>query len=117
MNIENMTIKEAREIANMFARSSQPAQPSQTESAWEIGEKYFLRTVTLYYTGVLVSVTDKEIILKEAAWIADTGRFTEAMKTGEFNEVEVYPADTKVILNRSSMIDANKITSIPTKQK
>jgi hypothetical protein len=115
MNIEELTIKEAREIANLFA--SLPTRPSQPDSVWEIGEKYFFRTVTLYYTGVLESVTDNELVLKQAAWIADTGRFNEAMETGEFNEVEVYPQDTSVILNRSSMIDACRISSIPTKQK
>lgn len=116
MNIENMTIKEAREIANIFSPHCS-SRPSTPESVWEIGEKYFFRTVTLYYTGKLVAVTDNELVLEKAAWIADTGRFTEAMKTGEFNEVEVYPQDTKVIINRSSMIDASKICSIPTKQK
>lgn len=116
MKLEDLTIKEAREIAKMFSAQSSP-QSSQSSEAWEIGENYFIRTVTLYYTGKVSAVTENEIILENAAWIADTGRFTEAMKTGEFNEVEVYPKDTEVILNRSSMIDANKISSIPTKQK
>lgn len=113
MKLEDLTIKEAREIANMF----RSAQSSPQSSVWEVGENYFIRTVTLYYTGKISAVTENEIILEKAAWIADTGRFTEAMKTGEFNEVEVYPKDTKVIINRSSMIDANKICSIPSKQK
>jgi hypothetical protein len=29
--------------------------------------------------------------LDDAAWIADTGRFAEALETGQFSEIEPYP--------------------------
>ena len=57
-----------------------------------IGKNVFIRTVTFYYTGRLVSVTDW-LHLESAAWIADTGRFSDAMKNGTLNEVEPFPAD------------------------
>jgi hypothetical protein len=57
-----------------------------------IGKKVFVRTVTNYYTGRLVS-TEGYLHLEDAAWIADTGRFANALETGKLNEIEPYPAD------------------------
>lgn len=57
------------------------------------GKKVFVRTVTNYYTGVLVSATGAFLHLEEAAWVADTGRFADALSKGKLNEVEPYPGD------------------------
>lgn len=78
---------------------------------WVIGKIYLIRTVTMIDTGILVAATDKELVLEEAAWIADTGRFSDAVAKAEFNEVEPFPAG-RVILNRSCVIDAVEITKI-----
>ena len=67
-------------------------------------------------TGRLVAVTDKELVLEDAAWIADTGRFSDALKKCQFNEVEPFP-DGKVILNRSAIIDAMRIPEVQRSQK
>jgi hypothetical protein len=55
------------------------------------GKNVFVRTVTHYYTGHLAAVDDGWLILDDAAWIADTGRFGEALTTGKLSEVEPYP--------------------------
>jgi hypothetical protein len=57
------------------------------------GRNVFVRTVTNYYTGRLVSDDHGYLHLEEAAWIADTGRFATALATGKLNEVEPFPAD------------------------
>ena len=110
MKIEELTIKEVREIAALFGTS-------QTQHPFEIGENYFIRTVTHHHTGKLVAVTTGELVLENAAWIADDGRLTEALKTGNFSEVEMFPATSKVIVGRGGLIDAVKISTIPTSQK
>ena len=74
----------------------------------EIGESYFIRTVTHYFTGRLIWVGDKELVLTEAAWIADTGRFSEFMAEKTANEVEPFPRDSQVIIGRSAIIDMTK---------
>lgn len=56
-----------------------------------IGKKVFVRTVTHYYTGIFHSSRDGWMRLDDAAWIADTGRFSSALKTGTLGEVEPYP--------------------------
>ena len=73
---------------------------------WKVGKAYFIRTVTMYMTGRLIKVTPTELVLEEAAWIADTGRFSSAMKTGSFSEVEPY--NGPVIVGRGSIIDAQE---------
>ena len=71
-----------------------------------LGECYLIRTVTLYYTGRVTSITDSDLVLSDAAWIADTGRFAEALKSGTLNEVE--PFIDPVIVPRGVIIDATK---------
>lgn len=73
-------------------------------SFFEVGNPYFIRTVTMHLVGKLTKINDKELFLEEASWIADSGRFHDALKTGELNEVE--PFINPVILNRDCVIDA-----------
>lgn len=53
-----------------------------------IGEKYFFRTVTYHMTGRVKKVIGSILELEDAAWIADSGRFMNAIKEGKLNEVE-----------------------------
>lgn len=89
-----------------------PGTRTANNSAWEIGRNYLIRTVTMINTGRLVQVTDHELVLEDAAWIADTGRFADALVSCEFNEVEPFPAG-HVIVGRASVIDAVQITRLP----
>ena len=83
------------------------------------GSKVFIRTVTSFFTGEVLSADEHEIVLTKAAWIADTGRFAQAMATGEFSEVEPYPDTLHVSVNRGSVIDVvtNWPHSLPRAQK
>lgn len=82
------------------------------------GSNVFIRTVTHYFTGRVERVTKSWIILSQAAWIADTGRFSEALKTGELNEVEPYPDDGIVRVSRDGVIDVTPWThSLPREMK
>lgn len=83
--------------------------------AWEIGKIYLIRTVTMIDTGRLVLVTPQELVLEDAAWIADTGRFADALKACSFNEVEPFP-DGRVIIGRGSVIDAVEIEKVQRRQ-
>ena len=103
MDIDSLTIAKARETL-----SSHP---------YEIGKNYFIQTVTHYYTGKLIQVLQNELILEEASWIADTGRFKEFIQDGKFNEVEPYPSG-KLIIGRGSLVQAFEWThKLPRDQK
>ncbi len=83
-----------------------PKAMKRDDSHWKVGKNYFIRTVTHHLTGQLVKVTREELVLKDAAWIADDGRFMQAIKNGELKEVEPFPDDVEVIVGRGSLIDA-----------
>ena len=54
-----------------------------------VGKSYFLRTVTYHLVGKVVAQHGGNIIeLDDASWVADSGRFMQAIKTGTLNEVE-----------------------------
>lgn len=121
MNVDDITVKQAKEIMALFG--VQPTVSNNTQAIvqtldahWEIGKVYLIRTVTMIDTGIVTAVTDKEVVLEDAAWIADTGRFADALKQCEFNEVEPFPAG-KVIINRAAIIDAVQISKTQRDQK
>jgi hypothetical protein len=68
-----------------------------------IGRNVFVRTVTHHHTGRLASTNDGFLELADAAWIADDGRFADALATGNLNEVEPFPNTCWV--NISAIID------------
>src|SRR6185503_18694326 len=120
MNINELTIGEAREIAALINSGSGVPQiggMTQTQSPYNIGKNYFIRTVTHHHTGKRVDVTQQELILENAAWIADDGRLTEALAKSEFKEVEMFPVGSRVIVGRAAVIDAVEISTVPTSQK
>jgi hypothetical protein len=67
-------------------------------------------------TGRLVAVTEHELVLENAAWIADTGRFFDSLQACTFAEVEPFPTG-QVIVGRGSIVDAVQIATLPTSQK
>jgi hypothetical protein len=112
MNIEDLTLREIREIAAITCPQNRSPQPHP----YKIGGLYFIRTVTMSHAGRLVEVGDHELILEDASWIADTGRLTQALATGQFSEVEKFPVG-RVIVGRGALVDACEITVIPVSQK
>ena len=114
MNIDDLTIGEARQLASMFQLN--PHSSRDVTGPWEIGKNYLIRTVTMIDTGKLVAVGPQELVLESAAWIADTGRFTGALQTVTFSEVEPFP-EGRLILGRGSVIDAIQIPKLPREQK
>ncbi len=53
-----------------------------------VGKKFFFRTVTYHLVGLVTKVMGNFLILENASWIADSGRFIQALKNAELKEVE-----------------------------
>lgn len=53
-----------------------------------VGGKFYFRTVTFHLTGEVKKIVGRFAYLKDAAWIADSGRFMGAIKDGTLTEVE-----------------------------
>ena len=75
------------------------------QSPIRVGNKVFIRTVTHHHTGEIVLLTKEEIVLKDAAWIADDGRFSDAIATGNLNEIEPFPDGVLASVMRGALID------------
>lgn len=92
------------------------ATKKATKDFWVIGCVYFVRSVTYHYVGKLKAINDKELVLEDCAWIADSGRWTQAMTDGNLSEVEPYPND--VMVARTAIVDATEWKHpVPLKQK
>jgi hypothetical protein len=100
MNIEDLTLKQIREIQAMLPATIQLPQPYPIA----LGAVVCVQTVTLWYVGTLQSVTPTDIVLVDAAWAADTGRFSEFVATGEAREVEPLPAGLPVVISRGAVV-------------
>ena len=113
-SIDELTIGEAKNLIEMAkALSSQlgstPQISSDTSHVYEVGQNYLVETVTKYFLGKLVRVTEQELLLDEASWIADTGRYNECLRDGVANEVE--PCPGSVIVGRGAIVSASLWTS------
>ena len=53
-----------------------------------IGHCYFFRTVTYHLVGQVRKQIGSFLELYNASWVADSGRFMNAIKDGKLNEVE-----------------------------
>jgi hypothetical protein len=98
MNIEELTLKQIRELQNLFMPKIADSHP------YPVGENVMVRTVTMIQVGRLERVLEHELVLQDAAWVADTGRFAEFLVDGAVNEVEPFPAG-EVIIGRGAIID------------
>lgn len=109
--LEELSIKEAKkrlselnELNKLFNQKTTTADNDD----FQIGKNFYVATVTHHYVGKLLSVSDKEIILTNASWVADDGRFHKFMK-GEIDssvEFEPFPADKNVFVGRGALIVA-----------
>ena len=90
-----LSIRDLREIVRTDATGDSP---------WQEGSKYLVRTVTMTIVGHLRQVYPGELLFCNAAWIADTGRFHDALRDGTLDEIEPFVDD--VIVGRGSIVDA-----------
>ena len=67
-----------------------------------VGGKFFFRTVTYHTVGEVTKIVGRFAHLKNASWIADSGRFNEAIKNGTLNEVEPVGA---AFINLDTVVD------------
>lgn len=98
MNVDELTLGQVKEIRNLLVDEQNQTHP------WRVGEKYLIRTVTLYALGRLTAVYQGELVLEDASWVSDTGRWHTALETGELNEVE--PHKGALIVSRGAIVDA-----------
>lgn len=79
-----------------------------------IGKKLFIRTVTYHLVGKVVKRIGNMFELEDASWVADSGRFMNAIKEGKLDEVE--PVG-QAFVNMNSVVDMFPwVHDLPSKQ-
>lgn len=53
-----------------------------------VGKKWYFRTVTYHMVGEVVKLVGSFVMLKNSSWVADSGRWMQAIRDGVLNEVE-----------------------------
>lgn len=100
---ENEELKDENEtLKSQLDSTDEDCNTSRVPFA--VGKKYYIRTVTYHCTGKVKRITGGFLVLSDAAWIADSGRFREAIMDGVLNEVE--PVDVDMFVNINSITDA-----------
>lgn len=117
IDLTNLDYQTFRDLAHIWQiEISDSAWSLNAAHPYKVGKVYLIRTVTMIQTGRLVRVTPQELVLEDAAWIADTGRFADALRACEFAEVEPFP-DGQVIVGRGAIVDAVQIRDVQRVQK
>jgi hypothetical protein len=101
IDIDKLTLGQIKEIGVLLGGN---IATECSGHRFKVGESYLVRTVTMIVLGRVVWVGDKEIEMEEASWVADTGRFYDAICNGSLSEVE--PFIDNVIIGRGALIDA-----------
>jgi hypothetical protein len=103
-NVDDLTVGQLKEIQKLVGcTNTSPTETSDFPIA--LGENVMIRTVTMIQVGKLVHTGKHELVLENAAWVADTGRFNEFLAKGSYNECEPFP-DGKVVVGRGAIVDA-----------
>ena len=111
MNIGNLTLKQLNDLGIELSEETIlkiDNAMNDLNSHWVIGQNYLIRTVTMTVCGKLEKITPIEMVLSNASWIADSGRFHDALKNGFSESAEIEPFINNAIVNRSSLVDATK---------
>jgi len=56
-----------------------------------VGKKLFIRTVTYHFVGKVQKIIGNFLQLSNTSWIADSGRFSDAIKDGFGDSAEIEP--------------------------
>ncbi len=110
MNINELTIGQAKELSEMFGGSQ---TSSSNDHPFEVGQKWLFRTVTHFSLGEIVAIygngTRLHLELKNASWVANTGRWHLCVANGieglDKAEVEPYPDNARVFVNAETLVD------------
>lgn len=119
INIEDLTLKQIREIQSLTP-SIFPGVAIQQPCSFDglVGKNVIIRTVTMIYTGRLVSVNQTDFVLVDCSWIPETDRFMQFVAEGKVKECEPYPDGIPVHINRGAYLDLCELKKeLPRSQK
>ena len=75
-------------LEQLFDEKKQKEPWNGSDIPFAVGKAYFIRTVTYHLLGKVEKIAGNFLVLSDASWVADSGRFWKAIGEGELNEVE-----------------------------
>lgn len=115
MNIDELTIGQAKQLAALL---SKPADSAASPYDPWVGKNIAIRGVTMIDVGKLVAVYPQELVIVDAAWIPETARWAQFLSDGSHKECEPYPDGHQVVIGRGSICEVAEWThSLPRAQK
>ena len=102
-DINSMTVAQLKEIMDLIGPMLGIGKTERVRLPFKVGDRVLIRTVTHYDLGEIANITDGFVTLKNGGWVADTGRFGEALENGTVLEFEKAPAPFHVAIG--SIVD------------
>ena len=81
-----------------------------------VGGIVFFRTVTTYYVGSVEKISGNFMVLSDASWIPDTGRYYDFIKGTPDSNLEVEPIGNTMV-NIDTIIDIQSYGKLLTEQE
>jgi hypothetical protein len=105
-----------KSVASKSKVATKTVAASTAAHPYQIGKTYVIRTVTMIQLGRLTAVYPQELVLEDASWIADTGRFANFLKDPELRS-ESEPFCAPCIVGRGAIVDAQIVKDVVLAQK
>ena len=85
-------VNKERRIMKSKTKSKRTKKPAANRIPFGVGDAILIRTVTHIQVGRVTGITPSFIVLDDCGWVADTGRYSTALATGNLEEFERAPS-------------------------
>lgn len=69
-----------------------------------LGDQIFIRTVSVYYDGVVVGISDDYYLLADAIWVMNSSEELKEIKKSQYGKADKF-LDTMVWIARQSIVE------------
>lgn len=109
-------------ISNIIEAPADTFPKAKKSEKWEdpiqVGQCVLIRSVTQFNVGRILHADSSGILLGEASWVADTGRWGDALLKGFKPVAEIEPYVKPVRVSVNNIMDVTKWRhKLPTKQQ
>lgn len=105
-DISSLTVAQVNAVLAAFGTPLAKSVTTHLDSVerkghfFSIGSNYIVRTVTMIFTEKLLDVSDTELLRVDTAWVPQTERYAEFIRTGAVRECEPFPDGKEVVIGR-----------------
>ncbi len=87
---------------------------TEKSQPWTVGRCYYFRLATYAWVGRVSLIGPTEIVLTDASYVGESGRFHDAITAGlESANAEIEPVPGRVIIGRGALVDCCEYAHAP----